>query len=324
MATAWCRNALRKQEARGGRTLGRRSIGGFLKEAPKPPRTFLEFVFDRTNALRQSHAGSLFQSQFSAARVQPPDPLQGRVSRQRQGGKPLPGAGDAPSQRRPASAAGHLHDRGNRQHRGKPSPGACFSGSACAASDSVPGYLHGRVCKCRKRFNAGVPGAVAPGKIILESPPSPEGKGGRIKTKGRAGRRPKTQAAHANITAAVSTSNAGGKPPPGACFSGSACAASDSVPGYLHGRVCKCRKRFNAGVPGAVAPGKIILESPPSPPGKSALRARVGGIGATKKANGRGGRRPKRQAAHANITAAGQANTAKNKRQYRKQHAIHC
>ena len=185
MATAWCRNALRKQEARGGRTLGRRSIGGFLKEAPKPPRTFLEFVFDRTNALRQSHAESLFQSQFNAARVQPPNTT-AAGSTGNAGGKPLPGAGDAPSQRRPASAAGHLHDRGNRQHRGKPSPGACFSGSACAASDSVPGYLHGRVCKCRKRSNAGVPGAVAPGKIILESPPSPPGKGvggigGRIK-----------------------------------------------------------------------------------------------------------------------------------------------
>ena len=104
------------------------------------------------------------------------------------------------------------------------------------------------------------------------------GRGAESKTKGRAGRRPKRQAAHANITAAVSTGNAGGKPSPGACFSGSASAASGSVPGYLHGRVCKCRKRSNAGVPGAVAPGKIILESPPSPPGKSALRARVGGI----------------------------------------------
>ena len=31
--------------------------------------------------------------------------------------------------------------------------------------------------QCRRRFSAGVPGAVAPGKIILESPPSPEGKG---------------------------------------------------------------------------------------------------------------------------------------------------
>ena len=53
--------------------MGEENVGGFLKEAPKPPRTFLEFVFDRTNALRQSHAKSLFQSQFNAARVQPPN-----------------------------------------------------------------------------------------------------------------------------------------------------------------------------------------------------------------------------------------------------------
>ena len=53
--------------------MGEENVGGFLKEAPKPPRTFLEFIFERTNALRQSHAKSLFQSQFSAARVQPPD-----------------------------------------------------------------------------------------------------------------------------------------------------------------------------------------------------------------------------------------------------------
>ena len=212
---------------RGG---GGENVGGFLKEAPKPPRTFLEFVFDRTNTLRQSHAGSLFQSQFNAARVQPPDTCM-------------------------TGATGNAG--------GKPSPGACFSGSACAASGSVPGYLHGKVCKCRKRSNAGVPGAVAPGKIILESPPSPPGKsvlrarvggisfpfgeGGRIKTKGGAGRRPKRQAAHANITAAVSTGNVGGKPPPGACFSGSASAANGQMPGCLHDRVCKCRKRFNAG-----------------------------------------------------------------------------
>ena len=204
------------------RRVGEENVGGFLKEAPKPPRTFLEFVFDRTNALRQSHAESLFQRQFNAARVQPPDTT-AAGSAGNAGGKPLPGAGDAPSQRRPASAAGHLHDRGNRQHRGKPSPGACFSGSACAASDSVPGYLHGRVCKCRKRSNAGVPGAVAPGKIILESPPSPPGKsalrarvggiGATKKANGRGGRRPKRQAAHANITAAVSTGNAGGASP---------------------------------------------------------------------------------------------------------------
>ena len=41
---------------------------------------------------------------------------------------------------------------------------------------------------------------------------------------------------------------------------------------------CTCRKRANAGVPGAVAPGKINLESPPSPEGKG-----VGGMGAESK-----------------------------------------
>ena len=98
-----------------------------------------------------------------------------------------------------------------------------------------------------------------------------------------------------------------------------------ALAGCLLLRFSQCRKRSNAGVPGAVAPGKIILESPPSPPGKG-----VGGYpspsgkGGRIKTKGGAGRRPKRQAAHANITAAGQTNTAKNKRQYRKQHAIHC
>ena len=102
--------------------MGEENVGGFLKEAPKPPRTFLEFIFDRTNALRQSHAESLFQSQFIAARVQPPD----------------------------TCMTGSTGNAG-----GKPPPGACFLGSACAASDSVPGYLHGRVCKCRAPPSAG-------------------------------------------------------------------------------------------------------------------------------------------------------------------------
>ena len=39
-----------------------------------------------------------------------------------------------------------------------------------------------------------------------------------------------------------------------------------------------CRPGSAAGVPGAVAPGETNNKSPPSPPGKSALRARVGGI----------------------------------------------
>ena len=104
--------------------------------------------------------------------------------------------------------------------------------------------------------------------------PSPSGKGAESKLKaGQAGDlkgKPPMQTSQRQCQPATP----GGKPSPGACFSGSASAASGSVPGYLHGRVCKCRKRSNAGVPGAVAPGKIILESPPSPPGKGA-----GGIG---------------------------------------------
>ena len=90
--------------------MGEENVGGFLKEAPKPPRTFLEFVFDRTNALRQSQAESLFQSQFSAARVQPPDTT-AAGSTGNAGGKPSPGAGDTPSQHRPGSATGHLFGR---------------------------------------------------------------------------------------------------------------------------------------------------------------------------------------------------------------------
>ena len=39
------------------------------------------------------------------------------------------------------------------------------------------------------------------------------------------------------------------------------------------------RSGSGAGVPGAVAPGEINQKSPPSPWGKSALRARVGGMG---------------------------------------------
>ena len=73
-----------------GERWGGRSIGGFLKEVPNPPRTFLEFIFDRTNALRQSHAESLFQSQFNAARVQPPDTT-AAVSTGNAGGQALAG-----------------------------------------------------------------------------------------------------------------------------------------------------------------------------------------------------------------------------------------
>ena len=60
--------------------------------------------------------------------------------------------------------------------------------------------------------------------------------------------------------------------------------------GGLYGRFCKCRKRFNAGVPGAEPPAKQTY-SPPLPAGKG-----VGGMGAEKQSKGRGGRRQGRQA----------------------------
>ena len=166
-----------------------RSAGGFLKEAPNPPRTFLEFVFDRTNALRQSHAESLFKSQFNAARVQPPDTCM-------------------------TGAIGNTGD--------KPPPGACFSGSACAASGLMPG----------------VPGAVAPGKIILESPPSPPGKGvggiGGKKANQRQGRQATKKASHP-------CEHHSGR--------GNRQLRGQAPAGCLLLRFSLCRKRFSAGVP---------------------------------------------------------------------------
>ena len=87
-----------------------------------------------------------------------------------------------------------------------------------------------------------------------------------------------------------------GKPPAGRVVCPLPQCRPGSAAGHLYGRVCTCRKRSNAGVPGAVAPGKINLESPPSPEGKSALRARVGGMGAEKQTKGRADRRQRRQA----------------------------
>ena len=55
--------------------------------------------------------------------------------------------------------------------------------------------------------------------------------------------------------------------------------------GYLFGKVCKCRRRFNAGVPGAEPPAKKT-KNHPLPAGKG-----VGGMGERKQAKGRVGRR---------------------------------
>ena len=61
--------------------------------------------------------------------------------------------------------------------------------------------------------------------------------------------------------------------------------------GHLLGRLCKCRRRSNAGDARGGAPCMKITLIPPSPPGKGA-----GGIGGKKKTKGRGGGRQRRQA----------------------------
>ena len=183
MATAWCRNTLRKQEARGGGE----NVGGFLKEAPKPQELFLNLSLTEPTL-----SGKAKRNRCSKVNSMPPGFSRRTPCKAGSAGNT---GGQAPAGclllrfslcRKRFSAGVPAWQGQPATPGGKPSPGACFSGSACAASDSVPGYLHGKVCKCRKRSNAGVPGAVAPGKIILESPPSPPGKGvgeigGRIK-----------------------------------------------------------------------------------------------------------------------------------------------
>ncbi len=102
-------------------------------------------------------------------------------------------------------------------------------------------------------------GGEAPGKTNLWSPPSPEGKGvggdrGRENSKGRVDRQPLGQAPRRGIATSPPTSSAASHPAPG--------------------------------MQGAKPPAKLTYGLP-LPAGKSALRARVGGIGAEKQAEGR-------------------------------------
>ena len=60
--------------------------------------------------------------------------------------------------------------------------------------------------------------------------------------------------------------------------------------------VLAANRRFKSGDARGEAPCIRKLKSPPSPPGKSALRARAGGIGGRIKAKGVGGRRQRGQA----------------------------
>ena len=96
-------------------------------------------------------------------------------------------------------------------------------------------------------------------------------------------------------------------PAPRSCLAGT---PPSPPPGYYSGRGCQCRKRSDAGAPGAEPPAKLTY-SLPLPAGKSALRARAGGYpspsvkGAEKQTKGRVGRRPRGQAPRRGTTAAG-------------------
>ena len=66
--------------------------------------------------------------------------------------------------------------------------------------------------------------------------------------------------------------------------------AGSTCGGFLSGRFYKCRRRSNAGVPGAKPPAKLTFNLP-LPAGKGG-----GGMGAVKQAKGWAGRRQRRQA----------------------------
>ena len=86
-------------------------------------------------------------------------------------------------------------------------------------------------------------------------------------------------------------------------------------PGYYSGRGCRCRKRSDAGAPGAEPPAKKLIVSP-FPPGRALCERGRGdggrgvylspsGKGAEKQTKGRVGRWQRRQAPRRGTTAAG-------------------
>ncbi len=92
-----------------------------------------------------------------------------------------------------------LNGRGTGSARWKPSLGALPGRRKPVPQKSqLPArHLYGRICKCRRRFSAGVAGAGPPRQKTKNFPPFPAGEGGRggiggrIKTKGRVGGQPK-------------------------------------------------------------------------------------------------------------------------------------
>ena len=135
---------------------------------------------------------------------------------------------------------------GDKQGKSPPTD----SGTARSAGDQPGKPPAGRMV----RYPAPVPPGFSPRGCKGRSPlheitlilPLPAGKGGGWmgagkKTKGRASRRQRKQATPVDSGTARSAGDQPGKPPNG----------------HLLGKFCKCRRRFNAGVPGA---------KPPSPP----------------------------------------------------------
>ncbi len=123
-----------------------------------------------------------------------------------------------------------------------------------------PGYHSGRGCRCRKRSDAGAPGAKPPAKLTY-SPPFPPGRGSGVypSPSGKGGRKASYRQGWQAIKRA--------RPPPG----------------YYSGRGCQCRKRSDAGAPGAEPLAKKLIVSP-FPGGE-------GGAGVYPSPSGKGGRK---------------------------------
>ena len=130
------------------------------------------------------------------------------------------------------------------------SPGAGIASAAGkSALHASAGYSRGRLCKCRKRFSAGVPGAKPPAKYTLGRPLPRRGRGlggwGQ-ESKLKAGRQATSKASH----------------PPGAWFVPLPQCRPGSAPGHLHGMVCTCRPGSARGCKGRSHLHKITLVSP--------------------------------------------------------------
>ena len=178
--------------------------------------------------------------------------------------------------------------------RGKTLPDAADTVSAVSGIRLPPECRFRWDCKRRKRFNAGVPGAVAPGKIILESPPSRwEGGWG-----GWGQKRKRRQCRQATKTASTPVwyrSGRSSRQPTGQAPRRGTCTAGTTSAARVQPRGCKGRSPLH----------KITLKSPPS--------RREGGRGdGGRKVNQRQGRQATTKARPPpGITAAGTASAAR-------------